>query len=158
MKIYNTVWGGNEAEKRDREGRPSRLVTFMILLAKNNPLVRSLCLIVRSAHVRHAVLTLTLTRCLGFRTLVRIRWHSLLGSRVQHYKFFPTPVSLPFFNPQRENVYTILIRYWVEKEALVEKAGESQIIGSFDECTGLPLGQSGSKGLYTFFVLYLQPQ
>lgn len=98
--------GRNEAEKRDREGRPSRLVTFMILLAKNNPLVRSLCVIVRSAHVRHAVLTLTLTRCLGFRTLVRIRWHSLLGSRVQHYKFFPTPVSLPFFNPpERKLVY-----------------------------------------------------
>lgn len=40
----------------------------------------------------------------------------------------------------------------------MEKAGGSQIIGSFDECTGLPLGQSGWKGLYTLFVLYLQPQ
>lgn len=40
----------------------------------------------------------------------------------------------------------------------MEKAGESQIIDSFDECTGLPLGQTGLKGLNKFFVLYLQPQ
>lgn len=58
----------NEAEKRDREGHPSHCVTFTILPAKNNPLVKSLCTIVRSANVRHVFLTLTLMRCLGFRT------------------------------------------------------------------------------------------
>lgn len=42
----------NETDKRDREGHPSYFVTFIMLLAKYNLLVKSFCTVVRSANGR----------------------------------------------------------------------------------------------------------
>lgn len=95
----------NETDKRDGEGHPSSFVTFIMLLAKYNLLVKSFYTVVRSANGR--LLFLLFLLLFFFDTNPdEVPWIQYVHTDMMAFPFgFRLYTALPLFNPERENLF-----------------------------------------------------